>query len=253
MKKIKLLVAAALLAVGTTASAQFSNSRARSARNVSTKGWSTFYVQWNPSTIAVDVKEADDQSFTGLSVGYNKAFSIAKGIPLFLEAGVGLQYSFYTFNLEDDGDYEVAEDIDPEFKTKMLSFKIPVNLTYNWSLPGGKVDLAPFVGLNFRLNVMGKQKFELNAEDDEYNDEEYMDEWLEGYGLGTTSNANLFDKDDMGSKDYTWKRFQVGWQIGVNARFNDSFLLGVSYGTDFSELYKKAKIKTTSITLGYCF
>ena len=57
----------------------------------------------------------------------------------------------------------------------------------------------------------------------------------------------------MGDDDATWNRFQLGWQIGVNARINSSFLLGVSYGTDFSEIAEKIKIQTTSVTLGYCF
>lgn len=56
---------------------------------------------------------------------------------------------------------------------------------------------------------------------------------------------------DMGGTDATWNRFQIGWQIGLNARFNSKFLLGLSYGTDFSEIHKKGKIKTTSITIGY--
>lgn len=230
MKAIKLLAAAALLAASTTASAQFTNtSKSTSSSAASTEGWSTFYVQWNPSSINIDLKEADDQSFTGLSVGYSKAFSMTSGTPLFIETGIGLQYSFFTIDSDDmDDDYYSWER-----KYSMLSAKIPVNLMYNFSLPNSNISIAPYAGLNFRLNITGNMKYT----DDDDNDEDY----------------NLFDKDDMESKDATWKRFQMGWQIGVNARFNDSFLLGVSYGSDFSELFKKAKISTTSITVGYCF
>lgn len=244
MKAFKLLAVAALLAASTTAQAQFTNtSKSSSSASGSNEGWSTFYVQWNPSSINIDVKNADDQSFTGFSLGYNKVFPIASGTPLFIEAGIGLQYSFYTFDSEDaeDMDYDDYGSGDYygdwENKYNMLSAKVPVSLMYNFRITNSNISIAPYAGIDLRFNIFGKMK---HSSDSEYDDEDDDDK-------------NLFDKDDMGSKDNTWKRFQFGWHIGVNARFNDSFLLGVSYGSDFSELYKKAKISTTSITLGYCF
>lgn len=251
MRKIKLFAVAALLAAGTSASAQFSNSSSRSARTVSTDGWSTIYVQYNPITISIDEKGADDMSVNAFSLGYNKAFSIAKSTPLFIEAGIGLQYMFKT----DDEPYEDWDEVDDneaqpsEDKYSMLSAKIPVSLTYRWSIPNSKIALAPFVGIDFRFNIMGKKKTELEVGSDYYGDAE--EDWEEYYDQKL--DKNLFDKDDMGDKDATWKRFQFGWHIGVNAHFNNSLLLGVSYGTDFSELFKDGKMKTTSITLGYNF
>lgn len=56
----------------------------------------------------------------------------------------------------------------------------------------------------------------------------------------------------MGGKDYTWKRFQVGWQIGANVDFK-SLSVGMHYGSDFSELAKKTKSSNWAITLGYSF
>lgn len=253
MKKIKLLVAAALLAVGTTASAQFSNSSSRGARasKASSKGWSTFYVQWNPVTIAVDKKGADDLSANAFSVGYNKAFGIVKGTPLFIEAGIALQYMFMT-NEEPYEDQEEVSEYGWQVtgdKYSVLSAKVPVSLAYCWNIPNSRVSLVPFAGVDFRFNLMGKLKkqFEVGSEFDGDEKEEYEEE------TDTPADQNLFDKDDMGDKDATWKRFQMGWHIGLNARFNQSFLLGVSYGSDFTELCKDTKIKTTSITLGYCF
>lgn len=246
MKKIKLFVAAAILAVSTTTSAQFMNTaKNSSASTVSTEGWGTFYVQWNPSSISVDAKGADDQSFTGLSVGYNQAFGIAKNTPLFLEVGAALQYSFY----KEDGDvivyeYDEYEDeiyydiVDGEEKFNMFSVKVPVNLLYKFQIPNSSVALVPFAGATLRYNLSGKRK--VSATEEEFEDVE-------------DAEYDLFDKKDMGSKDATWKRFQLGWQVGVNAHFGENFLLGVSYGSDFSEICKKTKIKTTSITLGYRF
>ena len=251
---IKLFAAAAMLAVSATASAQFTNTaKTGSSSAVNTDGWGTFYLQWNPSSIKVDMKNVDDQSFTGFSVGYNRAFNIVKNTPLFLEAGAALQYSFYT----EDNDDENA----PEVKVNFFSAKIPVSLMYKFDIPNSNVSLVPFAGVDFRFNISGKKKIEY--ENDEYDDD---DDYYNGYGYGyddddydypsdrsNKKDLDLFDKKDMGSKDATWKRFQVGWHIGLNAHLGSNFLLGVSYGSDFSELCKKTKIGTTSVTVGYRF
>jgi len=247
MKMTKLFIAAAMLAVSATASAQFTNTaKTGSSSAVDTDGWGTFYLQWNPSTIKIDVNGIDDQSFTGFSVGYNHAFGIVKNTPLFIETGVALQYSFYTVNWKDDLKTTVP-NCDPEDKYNMLSAKVPVNLIYKFNIPNSNVAIAPYFGANLRFNISGKSKTEFN-EDAGY--EIDKENWENKYGK---IEKDLFDKKDMESKDATWKRFQIGWQIGANAHFGENFLLGISYGSDFSELYKKAKINTTSITLGYKF
>lgn len=257
MKTFKLLALTAMLVVGTTASAQFTNSsKASSAAN--TDGWSTFYVQWNPSNVSPD--KGDSESFTGFSVGVNKAFSVSKSIPLFVEVGVGLQYSFKNEDMADEladiydmDEDDITEICDPKEKFNMFSAKVPVSLVYNWQLPNSNISIAPFAGITLRYNFSGKDKMEFNwdSEFEEYLREEYGNKEFEK--VFGDQEKDLFDKDDMGSSDATWKRFQIGWQIGVSARFNNHFLVGVSYGSDFSEIFKKAKINTTSITLGYCF
>ena len=63
MKQIKIFLTAAMLAVGATVSAQFTNATSKGSNGtVNTDGWGTFYLQWNPSTLKVDVKDADDLS-----------------------------------------------------------------------------------------------------------------------------------------------------------------------------------------------
>lgn len=265
MKAIKFIAVAALLAVSTAASAQFTSSSKSSYSASSTDGWSTFYLQWNPSSISPD--KGDSESFTGFSVGYSKAFGLSQGLPLFIEAGIGLQYSFKNEDIAEDvadilgvDEDDVLDICDPKEKFSMFSLKVPVNLVYNWQIPNSSVALAPFVGVTLRYNLSGKNKMEWNLDSDV--EKELKDDYEYYYGdegdemfeedFGD-KDVNLFDKDDMGSKDATWKRFQIGWQIGVNARINNKFLVGLSYGSDFSEIFKKAKIKTTSITLGYCF
>ena len=172
-------------------------------------------------------------SLTGFSAGYSQAFSVASSF--FVEAGLGLQYMYHT---EEYYDYDSRYDEESEEKitTNLISAKIPVNLMYVFQIPNSSVSLIPFVGVNLRYNISGTQKWEYN---DEY---ESIDE-----------SFNLFDKKDMGSSDATWKRCQLGWQIGVKARFNNSLLVGLSYGSDLTEIAKKTKLSTTSITLGYSF
>lgn len=244
MKKFKILAMASLFAVATNASAQFTNTTRKSpSSSVGTNvdGWSTLWVEWNPSLLKYDVKNADDASFTGFSVGYSQAFSVAPS--LFMEVGGGIQYL---------SNNESIDSEDTEIKTNLVSAKVPVNLIYAFQIPNSSVSLLPFVGANLRYNLSGKQKYEYDDYDDYdydydyygYDDYDYDDE---------NKESNLFDKDDMGGSSYTWKRLQIGYQIGVKARFGESFLVSLSYGSDLSEIAKKAKFSTTSITIGYTF
>lgn len=166
MRKNKLIVAVALLAASTAAKAQFTNTTATAAKATQTQvqGWGSVYVQWNPVTIAIDKKGEDDISANAFTIGYNKAFGIAKGTPLFVEAGIGLSYMFKTNeepyeDLDEVGDYDWQVSGD---KYSMLSAKVPVSLAYCWSLPNSSVDLIPFVGVDFRINLVGKLKSSLS-------------------------------------------------------------------------------------------
>ena len=247
MKAIKILAVAALLAVSTGASAQFtsSSSSKSSSTSVNTDGWSSVFFQWNPSTLKYDSKYADDQNFTGLSLGYSKGISIMETAPLYLEIGGVLQYSFYTIEPDDDDDYYYYYysratragsyyddyyyygDGDDKTKWNMLSIKVPVNLTYDFQVSDA-VTIAPYGGLTARFNLFGNIK------------------------NGDSKSQSIFDEKKVG-KDYVAKRFQIGWQIGANVKFNDKWFLGASYGTDFSEIAKKTKISTASITAGLLF
>ncbi len=219
MKTIKFLATAFMFAVATTASAQFTNTSGAAAAPVNTEGWNSFYVQYNPSTLDVDGEGID---FTGFSVGWNKAFPVSKDIPLFVEAGIGLQYLNYS-------DEFVDYDYEYDAKINVFSAKIPVSLMYNWQIPNSKFSIAPYAGLYLRANITGKMELS-----DDYDN----------------VDADLFDDDDMDGEP--WKRVQFGYQIGVNARYNNVFA-GISYGGDFSEIAEESKFKSTSITLGFCF
>jgi hypothetical protein len=215
MKKIKMII---LLAALTVSVAAFAQSRAHQGGKASNAGWSSVYFQYNPMTLAVDIQGYDDLSFNGFTFGYNKAYGIAGNTPLYIEVGGSLLATFYS-------DSEDGDDI----SVSMVSVKVPASLVYKWQV-SNTVAILPYAGLTARFNVLGKESSD-NMDDD----------------------INLFDKKDMGSKDATWKRLQLGYQIGANVMFNNQWHLGLAYGSDFSEICKKEKFNTTSLTIGYDF
>lgn len=249
MSKMKLLVATVLMAACTSASAQFANSKGSGiASTTDTNGWNTVWVQYNPGSWNYDVKGVDDITFNSFSLGYSRAFSVTNRLPLFVEAGAGLQY------------YWSSEDTDIEdgtvtAKTHMLSVKVPVDLLYRFQLSNSSIAIMPYAGLNLRYNMSGKAKYEYSESDD---DDFFNAPSLASSGFDAdddedeSDESDLFDKKDMGS-DGVWKHFQIGWHVGVKAQFGKNFMAGVGYGSDFSELAKKMKSGEWTIQLGYTF
>lgn len=231
MKKIRFIAVFALLSICATSFAQFTNSSSSSSSTSSGDEWNTFWVEWNPSTL--DPSKGDGQSFTGFSAGVSHAFSLSSSSPLFIEGGIGVQYSFYSEDMDDYYD-EYTQ------KVNMFSIKAPINFVYRYNLPNSNFSLCPFAGVTLRYNLSGKMKFEYEDEDDDWD-----------YGDSDDNDRDLFDKEEMDGDPF--KRFQIGWQIGAKAIINNKVSLGVSYGSDFSEIQKKVKVKTTSISLGFIF
>lgn len=250
MKTIKLYLSVCLLVMTTTTSAQFANSNAASssttnARSTDTNGWNRISVSYNPIKMIVDTKGDDDLSLTGFSLGYTKGFSIAKEFPLFMEVGINGLYASHT----EDEDINI-DGYEAELKTTLFSLNVPVNLVYRFSFPNSNISIIPYLGVNFKGNIIGKVKYNLTEElDEDYSEKDF---WEEAEEYGYIHEANMFDKKEAGGKDSQWKRFQMGWQIGVGLTYNKLYV-GVGYGKDFTELCKKVKVSTTSITLGYNF
>lgn len=216
MKSIKFFAVAAMLAITSGAYAQFTNSSSKSSSTkLNTDGWSTFYAEYNPSNFVP--KHGDNESFSAFSLGLSKAFSVTQTAPVFLEAGFAAQYSFKS----DMFDYD-------DINFSMFSAKVPFSLVYKFDLPNSSISLMPNAGLDCRFNIIAK----LSDDDD---------------------SIDLFDKDDMGSSKDTWNRFQIGWHIGLKALLGQSFLIGASYGSDFSEIAEDCHIQTVSLTLGSTF
>ena len=242
MKKFKLFVLAAFLGLATSASAQFvnsgsSNSSASSTSSsfdftsVKTNGWSRIYVSYLPSKMKLDYDDADDMKFKGFQVGWLKGFGLTQRLPLYMEAGAAIQYRSYK-DEESDSYYDFSD------KYNLLSLNIPVNLLYRFNIKDD-FSISPYFGLDFRINLLGKEKLEYTAN-----------------GETESEDFNLFDKGDMEelyeSDKAVWKRFQAGWHIGVGFDYR-IIHIAVEYGTDFNEIAEKSKFATPAITLGLNF
>lgn len=220
MKIFRHLAAAALLAVAGTAAAQ------DLAQSFNYVGIS--YVNNHFGVADKKVLDKDDAfTLNGFSLDYNHGFSLSSSMPMFVEAGARLIFGFNSDKEADDYD---------EYKqnTSWMSIAVPVNYSYKFRVADDFV-IKPYTGLNFKFNLLGKQKYtvtELSTGDE---DKETYD---------------LFDKKDMG--DEPFKRFQMGWQIGVDFQYKP-FVLGVEYGLDFIKPQKWMNSQLLSVKLGYCF
>lgn len=201
MKAIKFFAVVTALVMCTTMSAQFTNTGSKSKSVVNTNGWQSVYVQYSPTTLVQSEPGAKDVTLnlTGLSVGYERAIGLTKDIPLYLNIGGNLKYSFG----KDKGDD----------KYTFLSVKVPVSVSYDFSVTEN-IDILPYAGLFFRYNIIGKLSFD--GEDD---------------------SNNLFSDSDDYDNEEQWKRFQIGWQIGANVMFNKKFYAGVGYSSDLGKLF----------------
>lgn len=196
MKKLILLALMAVL--GLQAQAQIGKTYS---------GWSTFALEYMPCKFT-----NGGESFTGLAFTFTNALPLTQSEPVFFEWGLGGQYSFY------DKD---------NVKMKMASVKVPLNIVYDFAIPGSTISIDPYLGVHFRVNVWGEEKVEVD---------------------GRKQTINLFDKDEGDCN-----RFQVGGHIGLKARFNKAFFLGASYGFDFSKFGGDSKVNEVTLAVGLVF
>ena len=256
MKKFYFFLVIAMMAVATSASAQIVQSGANYYGNnnqgsnffsqMSTDNYSRIYVGYNPTKIKWD----DSQSLLeklfplkhGVSLGYIYGANIVDSLPLYLEFGGNFQYSFGKEEYEEEDEYYYESY---EYKLNMYSLNVPVNLAFRFGFNYNKVEITPYLGLNFRVNLAGNMKLEYEIEDDYY-DESYSD----------STDVKLFDDSDEEMGDSAFKRFQVGFNVGVNFAFS-GFNIGVGYTTDFNKICDAygtdGKIGVTTLSVGFSF
>lgn len=155
---------------------------------------------------------------SGFGIEYTHGFGL--GSNMFIEGGLKFNMGFKKYS---------KEKVDLNYSFSRLS--IPVSYAYRFNC-GDKLAFTPYAGLDFRFNLTGQSKLS-------YGDEKETQNW--------------FKKDDT---DPTFKRFQMGWHIGVRAEYSRIFA-NVNFGTDFLPAWKYEKYKYSTLNftfgLGYRF
>lgn len=181
------------------------------------------YDQWSTS-----IKGYDGTNYNGFYVDW-----VILGTPLagdlYVEGGI-------RFN------YELKSEKNDGITTKldMFTVGIPLNLTYRFEFGNSGVRLSPFAGINFKVHAFGEMKQSWTTTQS-YN-------YIGTQTYKHSETTNLFSKDDMGDAKY--KRFQMGWQVGVNLELK-KFYITFSYGTDFIKIAEQ--VNTSNLTLGVGF
>ena len=258
MRKLRLFAMAAMAAISLSAMAQVTYGNDYGYRPTNSKiygsdneGFGLFYIQYNPSKYHAKAKSThgeleagtDNQTWNALSLGYSYYIPLGD-IPLFIAPGVAAQWYFYSDKTSYMNELYYGDNynVEQEVKCNMISAKIPINLMYSFEISDA-FRIEPYAGVYGRINIWGEDKVE---------------ETMGGEKM--SESLNLFDKDDMGEY-LKWKRFQFGWNAGVNFRITDAFTIGAGYYMDLTKVvdasHNGSELKTNfqgfDITLGVNF
>jgi len=235
MKKV-LLAAALLVAGASVANAEGYN------RVSMSYDWQHFSM--NKDYTGSDKSEG--RSLNGFGLNYNHGFGVAEN--MFVEAGLNFNFGFGTENLSEKQEVN-GYSFQEKQKMTNINMRIPVNFVYRFNLTDD-FTLAPYAGINFKLNLVSKIKDTLDTNWDEYDNSD--EKWV---------NLYSDSEENMGDKDATWNRFQMGWQVGVGLSYQ-KYYLGIEYGTDFIPAYShdfeggykpKVNSQALKVSLGYTF
>lgn len=252
MKKLSLI--AGMLLIAATASAQFANSNSKSgSKSVDTDNYNRITFSWNPQTFDYDYKGVDNLTLNGLSLGYTAGISLSKQYPMFIELGARVNYAFKTQDYfegsygTDDDEY-TEEMIDAIFNKHnttdtYVNIAVPVNFAYKFKV-GKDFAITPYLGVVLKANIISLTSYDFELTDDALDAGVEKAEW-------DWDTKDYFSKKDVG-KDYTWNRFQIGWNIGAGFDYK-KFYFGLSYGTDFMQIAKRTSTSNYAITLGVNF
>ena len=150
--------------------------------------------------------ENSEDPVHGARLSYAHIFELSESVPVFFEAGALFQYA-----MMDGVDVFQGKGIRTEFSLGYLS--VPLNVGYQFNIGETGLSIAPKAGLNVVYNVLANYDVKMNDK---------------------TFELNWFD-------DVNAKRFNIGWQAGVDVAFKQ-LVLGVVYGQDFSSFVKDGKV-----------
>lgn len=253
MKAIKILMMAGALAVATPAFAQFSNTSATGTHSNAGSTMIKDCSPYNRITLSYDNWKSSKEMFyddadatNGFAIDYIHGFSVSKTLPIFVETGIGANFGFWG-----DTNDESYSDADLKYRFTQISMAIPVNVAYKFNI-NENFSIQPYLGLNFKFNLYANMNWKFDCEDSELQDDidDLSDDDFEET-FGFPRNMSMFDKDYLG-KDGQWKRFQLGWHVGVGVNIK-ALYIGLSYGTDFMPICKKHNTSNFKVGLGFNF
>lgn len=154
---------------------------------------------------------------------------LSSSLPMHIEFGPQFQFGW--------GLKELNKSEWNNEKYNTFLFRINVPLRYIYHIPcGDKVNISPYAGIDFRFNIVSTGSTEFYANQDRI----------------SKVRLNYFDKSEM--NDETFKRFQMGWHVGVAFEFYNTFVVSANYGTDFMPIYNSklynSKIRTANLSVG---
>ena len=242
MKKSMIFAAvAAFMLVSFSASAQFAQSSS-SALWTDTSGaekvFNTVDFTYSPAKVTLEFGLDYNMNLNGVSLSWSQYRLITDKLPLYLQYGAGVQYTW--------GEFSFLGLVGNQMN--FLSVKVPVNAVYKLAIPNTSFAVLPYVGLGLQGYILGQSK------SDSYSDFGY-DEYGNYYEVtAEDGSSNLFDKDEMDGDPFN--RIVLGWQIGAKVMY-DRYFLGVGYEGPITRLYSGDELKVTSsqvnITLGIKF
>ncbi|MBR6106056.1 MAG: outer membrane beta-barrel protein [Paludibacteraceae bacterium] len=181
-------------------------------------GYNRLYA--GPSVMRLTNFGYDQDVYLGGHLGYQRGINLTKDrIPLFLQVGAEAVYE--TADYESDVPDDMGQFIDGRYH--FMNVSVPVNISYRFGKENFSVE--PFLGMNFRGNIIGKMKYEDGSERD------------------------FFDSEDA-------NRFQFGLNVGVGFNIY-KFYVGYKFTPDLteylSELFCDDKSSYHHISLGFNF
>ena len=190
-----------------------------------------------------DLTVKDEEPFkqTGLGISINKPLS--KTIHLYLNYGVG--FVFANYKHEEKIDFpDPSGKIHPNMKQSIeylyFSGVYKVNVGYLIRIPSTTIAFFPYVGAYARAHIGGKCYLEYPSVDME---KRQIYQAKTDYSLFTQNAQN---------DNNAWNRFELGGNIGVKAYFG-AFMVGVTYGTTFTDLYEDTNVTETRLSAGLKF
>ena len=212
--------------MSVSASAQFMQSSGSKSSAAVEDVFSTFDLTYSPVTMKASYDgDSITDDFNGFSLNWAQARLLTDQLPVYLQYGAGVQFTWKTDTSSDD-----YYDMKVKNTTTFLTVKVPVNVLYNFAIPNTNLSVMPYVGLNAQIHVLGQSKTTTTYEDDK-----------------ETSKMSYFSKDDM---EDPYNRFVLGWQIGAMVSY-EKYFVGIGYNGPVTSLYKNGdfKIKTSQVNI----